>query len=344
MKAIVIHRHGGLDQVGYEVVDRPVVRDHQVLVRTRAAALNHLDLFVLGGIPGVELEMPHVPGSDGAGVVEAVGGRGDRFDPGDRVMLNACLWCGKCEFCIQGEQSLCTQLHLVGEHGPGTFAGYFLVPEANLEKIPEGVTFEEAAAFSLVFQTAWRMLQTQARIRAGDDVFIHGIGGGVSTAALQITKLAGGRAFVSSSSDRKLEEARRLGADFCFNYSQTDPVRSVLRLTEKRGVDIVVDNVGNATWKQSLKMVRKGGRIVTCGATTGPSPRTEIRLIFWKQIQIFGSTMSNCLEYRRLIKLLGLGKLKPVISHVLPLSEGKRALELLADQQQFGKIVLKVED
>lgn len=343
MKAVLIRRHGGLDQVFFGDTDRPVAEPGKVLVATRAAALNHLDLFVLGGIPGVELKMPHVPGADGAGVVESVGEGVTRFRPGDRVMLNAVLSCGACEFCIQGEESLCVRMGLVGEHGPGTFAEFFSAPEANFERIPDNVSFEQAAAFSLVSQTAWRMLVTQARLRAGEDVFIHGIGGGVSSAALRIAKLAGARVFVSSSSEEKLDQARRLGADFTCNYRTVDVVKALLAETGKRGVDVVIDNVGRATWAQSLKMVRKGGRIVTCGCTTGPNPETEIRLIFWKQIQILGSTMSNRLEYRQLVRLLGQGKLEALIDRVFPLSEGKRALEYLAREQQFGKVVLAVE-
>ncbi len=340
MKALLMRRHGTLDEVYHGEAEKPAAGPGRVVVRTRAAALNHLDLFVLGGIPGVRLEMPHILGADGAGEVDAVGEGVTRFRPGDRVMLNAVLSCGLCEFCLAGEQSLCVRLGLVGEHGPGTFAEFYSAPEANFERIPQGVSFEDAAAYSLVFQTAWRMLQTQAELRAGEDVFIHGVGGGVSSAAVLIAKLAGARVFVSSSSDAKLEKARALGADFVYNYRSGDVVKAVLAETSKRGVDVVVDNVGKATWLQSLQMVRKGGRIVTCGCTTGPNPETEIRLIFWKQLRIFGSTMSNRLEYRRLVELLGQGKLKPVVDRVFPLSEGRRALERLSSEEQFGKVVL----
>lgn len=343
MKALLYRGHGGLEQVEFGEIERPALVPGHVLVRTRAAALNHLDLFVLAGIPGIQLEMPHIPGSDGAGVVEAAGQGVTRFSPGDRVMLNAVLSCERCEFCLQGEHSLCIRMGLVGEHGTGTFAEFFLVPEANLEKIPERVGFAEAAAFSLVFQTAWRMLRTRARLAPGEDVFIHGIGGGVSTAALAIVQLAGGRPFVSSSSDEKLERARRLGAEFTYNYIRTDVVEEVLRQTAKRGVDVVVDSVGDATWVQSLKLVRRGGRVVTCGATTGANPATEIRLIFWKQIQILGSTMCNRREYREVVGLLGRGKLEPAIDRVLPLPEGKKALELLQQGAHFGKIVLAID-
>ncbi len=343
MQAAVIHRHGTLDELRFEEIDRPQVNPGQVLVRTRAVALNRLDLFVLEGIPGVQLKMPHVMGSDGAGVVEEAGKGISRLEPGDEVMLNPGLSCGQCEFCVQGEHSLCVRFSLIGEHTGGTFAEYFQAPEANLEKIPVGVSFEDAAAFSLVTQTAWRMLKTRARLRAGEDVFIHGIGGGVASAALQIAVLSGARTFVSSSDESKLEQARKLGADHCFNYSTADVAKEVYKLTGKRGVDVVVEGSGSATWLQSLRMVRKGGRIVTCGATTGPNPQTELRLIFWKQIEILGSSMSSRREYQEIIELLSKDKLRPVIDRVFPLSQAKDALEHLENQSQFGKIVLRVE-
>ena len=340
MKAILICQHGGLDQINFQEVDCQKVRAGYVLVKMRAAALNHLDLFVTEGIPGLKLEMPHVLGADGAGVVEALGEDVASLVVGDRVMLNSALSCEECEFCRQGEHGMCIRLQLVGEHSHGTFAEYFLVPAVNLEKIPPSVSFEDAAAFSVVFQTAWRMLKTRAAIQSGDTVFIHGIGGGVSSAALQIVKLLGGCVFVSSSSDEKLAQAKAIGADYCYNCEQPDVVKEVLGETAKRGVDVVVDNVGEATWLQSLQMVRRGGKIVTCGATTGPNPKTEIRAIFWKQIDILGSTMGNRSEYSELVQLLGQGRLKPIIDRVFPLSEGKQAMEYLKCQKQFGKVLL----
>ena len=340
MKAILICQHGDLDQINFQEIDCQEVRAGHVLVKMKAAALNHLDLFVAEGFPGLKLEMPHVLGADGAGVVEVLGEDVEGFTVGDRVMLNAALSCEKCEFCRKGEHGMCIRLQLVGEHSHGTFAEYFLVPAVNLEKIPPSVSFEEAAAFSLVFQTAWRMLKTRSAIQSGDTVFIHGIGGGVSSAALQIVKLLGGCAFVSSSSDAKLAQAKAMGADYCYNCEQPDVVREVLRETEKRGVDVVVDNVGEVTWLQSLQMVRRGGKIVTCGATTGPNPKTEIRAIFWKQIDILGSTMGNRSEYSELVQLLGKGRLKPIIDRVFPLGEGKQAMEYLQCQKQFGKVLL----
>ncbi|HSR52029.1 MAG TPA: zinc-binding dehydrogenase [Acidobacteriota bacterium] len=341
MKALYFEEHGKLDNLRFGDQPVPQPREGEVLVRTQAASINHLDLYVIGGLPGVTLDMPHIPGSDGAGVVESLGDGVSQLREGDRVMLNACVWCGRCEFCLSGEHSQCVRLKILGEHRKGTFAEYFVAPQSSLSVIPPQASFEEAAACSLVFQTAWRMLISRAKLGAGQDLFIHGIGGGVSTACLQIGKLVGARVFVTSSSCDKLERATELGADFTYNYKDEDVVKAVSQQTGKRGVDVVVDSVGHATWLQSLKIVRRGGKIVTCGATTGPNPDTEIRLIFWKQIGILGSTMSNAAEYAQVVKLLDRGQIKPVIDRVFPLSEGRQALEYVRSQQQFGKVVLR---
>ena len=297
---------------------------------------------VIAGLPGVRLTMPHVLGSDAAGIVDSVGPGVTRFAPGDRVLLNPLVSCGVCEFCIQGQQSLCVKVGILGEHQSGAFAEYFLAPEANLELIPDQIGFEQAAAFSLVFQTAWRMLISRGRLRAGEDILIHGAGSGVSTASIQIAKHSGARVFVTSSSDEKLESARRLGADFAYNYGSQNVVESVMQDTGKRGVDVVVDSVGSATWGQSLRAVRRGGRVLTCGATTGPNPPAEIHFIFWKQLELIGSTMSSRSEHREVVRLLGAGKLTPVIDRVFPLERGREALEYLQQGKQFGKVVLEV--
>ncbi len=342
MKALAIPNHGTLNDIQLMDLDPPSIGKREVLIRTCAASLNRLDLFVVEGLPGIDLEMPHVLGSDGAGEVVEVGSDVADFRPGDHVMLNPCIWCGTCEFCRQGEQSLCVHLRLKGEHAPGTFREYFTAGETNLARIPEGISFSKAAAFSLVHQTAWRLLISRGHLEPGEDVFIHGIGGGVATAALGIARLAGARIFVSSSDDAKLKRARELGATFAWNYENEDVIAQVRSATGNRGVDLVVDTVGEKTWLQSLKLVCKGGRIVTCGATTGPNPKTEIRLIFWKQLSIMGGTLSNVKEYNQVVHLLGEGRLQPVIDCVLPLEQGKEAFSRLAQGQQFGKIVLKV--
>ncbi len=344
MRALYFSEHGDLDRLTYGEMPTPSVTHNSVRVATRAAALNHLDLFVLRGLPGVDLALPHIPGSDGAGVVEEVGEEVTGLKPGDAVMLNPLLSCGQCEFCRSGEHSLCVKVKILGEHTAGTFAEQFVAPEGCLRPLPTGRSFEEAAAFSLVYQTAWRMLIGRGRLRPGEDVLIHGVGGGVSIAALQIAKLAGARVFVTSSSEEKLGKARDLGADFGYNYKESEIAAEILRETDKRGVDVVIDSVGKETWAESLKAVRRGGRVITCGATTGPNPPAAIPMIFWKQIEVIGSTMSSQSEYREVVQLFDAGKLSPVIDRVFPLSAGRAALEYVKAGRQFGKVVLRVEE
>jgi NADPH:quinone reductase-like Zn-dependent oxidoreductase len=258
-------------------------------------------------------------------------------------MLNPSLSCGQCEQCIRGEDSLCEDFQIVGEHTPGTFAEYFSVPHKNLCKIPKGIGYKEAAGFSLVHLTSWRLLLTRAKLQKGESVLIHGIGGGVATAALGIAKLSGANPIiVTSSSDSKLQRALDLGADYCLNYKSADLIKNVRLLTAGRGVDVIVDCVGSATWLQSLKMAAKGGKIVTCGATTGSNPETEIRLIFWKQLSILGSTMGTSEEYREIVSRLAEGELTPVTAAVFQLNQGRKALHYLSKNQQFGKVILDI--
>ncbi len=341
MHALYFTEHGDLDELTHGELPAPPVSEGAVRVSMRAAALNRLDLFVLRGLPGVELRMPHILGSDAAGVVAELGGGVKRLKVGDPVMLNPLLSCGQCEFCRQGEHSLCVKVKILGEHSAGTYAEQFVAPEENLWALPAGRSFEEAAGFSLVYQTAWRMLISRGRLRPGEDVLIHGIGSGVSVASLQIAKLTGARVFVTSSSEEKLRKARELGADYAYNYKESEIAVEVLRETAKRGVDVVIDSVGKETWADSLKAVRRGGRVVTCGATTGANPPAEIHMIFWKQIEVIGSTMSNQSEYRQVWRLFETGRLRPMIDKVFPLSEGRAALEYMKAGKQFGKVVLK---
>jgi NADPH2:quinone reductase len=300
--------------------------------------MNHLDIFVRDGIPGVPL--PQIPGADGAGVVEAIGEGVSGFTPGDRVLVQPGLYCNVCEFCRSGEQSLCVKYGIVGEHAPGTFAERALLPARNLFPIPGSLSFEQAAAFPLSYQTAWRMIVTRGGVRPGDSVLIHGIGGGVAWAALEIALLCGGRVIATTSGEEKAAAARAAGAELAVDYTKEDVGEVVRRHTGKRGVDVVVDSVGEQTWMTSLKAVRRGGRIVTCGATTGPNPPEEIRLIYWKHISILGSTMANDREFRSLLAAVASGRLLPRIDRVLPLSRAPEAYRLLEEGRQFGKIVL----
>jgi NADPH:quinone reductase-like Zn-dependent oxidoreductase len=344
MKAIAITGQGGMEKVQYVEVERPAIGPREVLIETRAAALNHLDLFVRNNLDSLKLTPPHVAGADGAGVVAEMGGEVSQVKVGDRVLINPALNCGVCEFCQAGEQSLCARFGIMGESRPGTFAEYFKVPHDNVHPVPEGFSWEEAAALPLVFVTAWRMLISKAAIKPGEDILILGIGGGVATAVLQIVKAIGLRAFVTSSSDDKLQQAKKLGADAVINYKTQDFAREIRSLTNRRGVDVVVDSVGGDSYSQSLASLVKGGRLVTCGATAGPRPQTDLQRIFWNQLSVFGSTMGNRREFAEMLSFVRKRGVKPVIDQVFPLADGANAFARMEEGKQFGKIVLRVGD
>jgi NADPH:quinone reductase-like Zn-dependent oxidoreductase len=340
MKALAFHEHGGLDRLRYQEVPDPAIGPADVLVRVRACALNHLDLFVREGLPGFRLPLPFWTGCDIAGEVAQVGAEVREVAVGDRVAVNPNLHCGRCEFCQKGEQSLCVTYGILGEHVHGGLAEYVKVAGDKTLTLPAHVKYEDAAAFILVNMTAWRMLVTQARLRAGEDLLVIGVGGGVSSTAVQIGKLCGARVWVTSSSDDKLARARELGADECINHAREDWARVVWEKTGKRGVDVVLENVGAATWKGSLRVLAKGGRLVTCGATSGPIGETDIRVVFWKQVSIIGSTMSSNAEFHDVMRELFRGRLRAIVDAVMPLGEGVDAQRRLAEGKQFGKIVL----
>jgi len=343
MRALALGGVGGLEQLAVREVEEPAVRsDTDVKVRVQAAALNHLDLFVARGLPGVEPTFPHVVGSDAAGVVEAVGAAVRAVRPGDRVMINPGISCETCQSCLEGEESLCRSFRLLGEHLPGTMAELVVVPEGNVARVPDAMPMERAAAFSLVTLTAWRMLTTRARLRPGETVLIWGIGGGVAQAALQIAKLLGAYAIVTSGTAHKLDSARALGADAVLDHGRDDVIGEVKRLTGGNGADVVVDSVGERTWPQSLRALRRGGRLVVCGATTGPMVDIDLRRLFWHQWTIMGSTMGSRREYREIVRLAGLGRLWPVVDRVVPLAAAVEAFRRLAAGEQFGKLVIEV--
>ncbi|HEU4565000.1 MAG TPA: zinc-binding dehydrogenase [Gemmatimonadaceae bacterium] len=346
MRALTISAHGGLERLECRD-DLPVPElraPGDVRIRVHAGALNHLDLFVVHGLPGVAITPKWVMGADAAGVIDAVGSGVTGLAPGDRVIINPGISDRSCEYCRGGEQSLCVRFRLLGEHLPGTFAEYIVVPAANVRTIPEGIPWETAAAFPLVTLTAWRMLVTRARVQPGEDVLIWGIGGGVATAALQIAKMLGARVWVTSGSEAKLERARALGADETINHRTQEVGREIRARTGKRGVDVVVDSVGRDTWPQSLAALGRRGRLVTCGATSGPIVETDIRRLFWNQWTIMGSTMGNDAEFDAITAELRAGRLLPPIDAVFPLAEGRAAFERLAQADQFGKIVLRIDD
>jgi NADPH:quinone reductase-like Zn-dependent oxidoreductase len=343
MKAVYFHEHGNLEKIQYGDLPDPVPGPGQVRVRLRAGALNHLDVFVRRGIPGIFVALPHIMGSDGAGVVDSAGPGVTRVKVGDEVVLNPGISCGTCEFCLKGEHSLCVSFHLLGEHVAGTFASYVVAPEINAWPKPEGISWEEAAAFPLTFLTAWRMLVTKARVTPGESLLIVGIGGGVAVAALQIAKILGLTVGVTSGSAEKLARARTLGADFGIDHYSADYSAETKKITGRRGVDVVLDSVGKATWRKSIASLARGGRLLTCGATTGPNPEEDIARIFWNQLTVYGSTMGTHGEFGEMLKLFQGGRLRPVVDSVFPLSQAKEAELRLEEKKQFGKIVLKID-
>lgn len=342
MRALYFESHGGIDQLIFGERPVPEPGPGQVRVSLKRAALNHLDLFVLGGMPGIPIGLPHIGGADGAGVVDGIGAGVSGIEDGAEVVFDPGLSCGRCELCLKGEQSMCVGFGVMGEHNDGTFAEYVIVDALSLAPKPAHLGWDEAAAFPLTYVTAWRMMINRGRLSAGESVLIHGIGSGVSLACLQMAKRLGASCIVTSRSEAKLERAVELGADEALPAGD-EVARQVRRLTGKRGVDLVVDSVGKATWMQSLKAAAKGGRIVTCGATTGPDPAEEIRLIFWNQLSIIGSTMGSREDWRQVAGAVSEWQLRPVVDSVLPLAEGKSAYRRMEQAEQFGKIVLAIE-
>ena len=344
MRALTISAHGGLDQLQVRD-DLPVPElraPTDVRVRVAAAALNHLDLFVVSGLPGVTIVPPWIMGGDGAGTIDCVGDDVRGLKPGDAVIINPGISDRTCAYCLEGDHPLCVRYGILGEHHPGTMAEFVVVPAANVRTIPASIDMAAAAAFSLATLTAWRMVVSRARVGPGDQVLIRGIGGGVALAAMQIAKLRGARVWVTSGSDEKLARARELGADETINHATEDVAKTVRARTGKRGVDVVIDNVGEQTWTQSLGALGKRGRLVTCGGTSGPMVETDVRRMFWNQWTLMGSTMGNDAEYDAITDEFRAGRLIPPVDSVHELRDGVRAFERMASGRQFGKIVVRI--
>lgn len=344
MKAAIIKEHGSLQNIQVKDVPIPQITPSEVLIETKFGGLNHLDLFVIPGWPGLRLPMPHILGSDGSGIITEIGSDVDHFQIGDRVLVNPGVGCGQCDLCLVGKQNLCRKFSILGENTAGTFAEYFKAPSRNVLKIPNDYPLDLAAAAPLNFLTAWRMLVTQGKIQQGEYVLIQGASGGVATAAIQIAKYFQTKVIVTTSTRTKMEKAKDLGADFCLNYHETPNYSKQIfkDITQKHGIDLVIDSVGQATFNTSLKLLKTGGRLVTCGSTTGPKVDLDLRLIFWKQLQIYGSTMSNHQEFSNVMKLVLNQTFTPIVDKIFPIDDIRAAEEYLALGTHFGKVLVQL--
>lgn len=341
MRAVRFHRHGGPEVLSYEDAPDPVPGPGYVLVRVRACAMNHLDIHVRRGIPGMSLPLPHILGSDVAGEVASVGPGVSSCKAGDAIVVNPGVSCGHCEACLSGDDNLCRRYSILGEHIPGGYAELVAVPEANVLAKPARLSFSDAAAVPLVFLTAWDMLVAGARVRPADTVLVWGAGSGVGTAAIQIAKLFGARVIAIAGADWKLDQARALGADETINHATQQVGEEVRRLTGRRGADIVFEHVGQATWDTSLRALARGGRLVTCGATSGFAAQTDLRYVFARRILIRGTFMAGKGTMYEIMRLVEAGRLRPVVHDVRPLGDVRRAHEAMERSEQFGKLVLE---
>ena len=340
MKDIRSHKLGGTENLIYEDIAEPKTAPGEVLINVKAAALNHLDIWVRSGSTGADYNLPRIPGSDVAGVVSEIGSEVKKVKTGDEVILYPANFCGSCDECKLGRQTFCKSYAPCGNRMEGGDAEYIVVPEHNLLPKPENLSFNEAAAFTLVFLTAWHMLISLGKVKEGDKVLVHAAGSGVGSAAIQIAKQFGARVFTTSSSDEKLEKAKEIGADVTINYDTEKFQDVIYRDTDGEGVDIVIEHVGPATWKESMRSLKKGGRLVTCGATTGPIAELELRLIFSRQISIHGSYMGNLSELNDVMRYINSGAFKPIVDSVFELKDAPSAHRHMESRNQFGKIIL----
>ena len=341
MKAAIFRQHGGPEALEYADVPDPRPRANEVLVEVKACALNHLDIFARGGLPGIEIPLPHILGNDIAGVVREAGELVTWVKPGDEVMVQPGVSCGHCEACLSGADNLCREYDIIGYRRNGGYAELVAVPGVNLIPKPAELSWTEAAALPLVTVTAWHMLVTRANVQPGEDVLVHAAGSGVGSIAIQIAKLRGARVITTASSEEKLAKARDLGADATVDYTREDWPKEVRRLTNKKGVDVVVEHTGAATWPGSISSLKNNGRLVTCGATSGFDARTDLRQVFYRHLSLLGSFMGSKGELLEAMKFVREGKIRAVVDRVLPLSEARSAHELIEDRAQFGKIVLQ---
>ncbi len=343
MKAVVFREHGGPEKLTYTDVPPPQAGPDEVLIRVKACALNHLDIWIRQGIPAYQIPLPHISGSDVAGIVEAVGERVDGIAVGTRVFVSPGLSCWRCEQCLAGRDNLCPAYSILGAKVDGGYAEFVAVPARNVLPIPGGLTFEQAAAFPLVSVTAWHMLFTLADVKPGETILVMGAGSGVGSMAIQMAKLVGATVITTVGSESKIVKAKELGADEVIQHSKEQVAARVKALTGGRGVDVVFEHIGPEVWEACLHAMAKGGRLVTCGATTGGEVKLDLRYLFSRQLTLKGSYMGTRAELLAAAALIGQGKLRPVIDRVYPLRDARAAQEQLLSRQVFGKIVLKVD-
>lgn len=340
MKATIINASGGPDVLEYRDIPDPETKPCEVLVRVKAVALNHLDIWVRNGLPHLKVSYPHLLGSDIAGVVEGVGEGVADIEKGTKVLLQPAKSCGHCRACLDGRDNFCRHYAILGENTTGGYAEYISVPRSSILPYPRHLSFEEAACLPLTFQTAWQMVVRRARVAPGEKVLIGGAGSGVTIAAVQISKLFGGELIVTSTSDEKLEKIKELGADHVINSKESRISAEVKRITGGRGVDVVVDHVGGALWGENIRSLSWGGRFVTCGATAGAEINIDLRQVFFKQLSILGSTMGSRVDLWDVMKHVSDKKLKPVKDRTFALKDAADAHRRLEKGEQFGKIVL----
>ena len=340
MKAVVFNEHGSIDKLVYTDFVEPEISPSEVLVKVNACGINHLDIWVREGVPGITIPLPHILGCEITGEIAGVGSSVKDLSIGQRVLIAPGINCGRCEYCLSSNDSLCHEFRIMGFQIDGGYAEYAKAPAENIIPISEKLSFEEWAAVPLVFLTAWHMLKTRAGLSTGETVLIHAAGSGIGSAAILIAKLSGAEVITTVGNDEKLEKAKELGADHVINYSKEDFVNKVNELTDNRGVDVVFEHIGPETWEKSLSCLKRGGRIVTCGATSGPTVSFDLRFFFAKQLSISGCYMGSRKELLEVLRLVESGRLKPVVDSVFPLADAATAQTKMLDRKQFGKIVL----
>lgn len=345
MKAVRIHAHGSSDHLRYEDAEEPKLRSpDDVIIKVKAAAVNRIDLTLRAGFVCNLVSLPRILGADGAGIVVSVGAEVNNVKPGAAVCFYPVIGCGRCRLCASEQEFLCGERRLLGEREDGTYAEYVRVPAKNCFTVPAGLSFEEAAAFPLVYATAWRMLFTHAELKPGESILIIGAGGGVASAALQLAGVIGARVFVTSRSAQKLAAAKDHGANYGIDSRIHNLAKEVRRLTDKRGVDVVVNNVAGETWSPGLAALARGGRLVTCGSLAGATPKTDLRRIFWNHLTILATSAVTRREFGRVLNFFDGTRRKPIIDRVLPLNEANQAHRRMQQGRQFGKIVLRVSE